>query len=195
MPIALKPRSAAASSVAAPMTPSPTTAKSAALGGLEPATPVARPTPPMPLIARARLSRTGGSAPTMDRSKILAGDASSTIRPLSMKITRSETSRANVISWVTISIVIAVSEASCADDPEHFADQLGVERRGDLVEEHDPRPHRQGPRDRHPLLLPAGELARVGVRLVRESDEREQLQPALPAPPRAPARAPGSGPP
>src|SRR3954451_22015061 len=37
---------------------------------------------------------------------------------------------------------------------EHLSDQLGVERAGRLVEEHELGLHRQCPRDRHPLLLP-----------------------------------------
>ena len=49
---------------------------------------------------------------------------------------------------------------------EHLADELGVERRGRLVEQHQLRLHRQRARDRHALLLAARELARVGVELV-----------------------------
>ena len=41
---------------------------------------------------------------------------------------------------------------------EHVADELGVERRGRLVEQHQLRLHRQRPRDRDPLLLPARQL-------------------------------------
>ena len=61
-----------------------------------------------------------------------------------------------------------------ADDVLDLADQLGVERRGDLVEEQDLGPHRQRPGDRHPLLLTAGELSRVGRHLRFEPDPRQQ---------------------
>jgi hypothetical protein len=43
-----------------------------------------------------------------------------------------------------------------------------------LVEEHDLRFHRQRPGDRHPLLLPAGELGRVGVPLLGQPDALEE---------------------
>ena len=49
---------------------------------------------------------------------------------------------------------------------EHLADELRVERRGRLVEQHQLRLHRQRAGDRHPLLLAAGELRRVAVGLV-----------------------------
>ena len=61
---------------------------------------------------------------------------------------------------------------------EHLADELGVERGGRLVEEHELRVHRQGARDRHALLLPARELGRIGRHLVSEADPVEQLAPA-----------------
>ena len=48
-----------------------------------------------------------------------------------------------------------------AHDDEHLADELGVERRGDLVEQHHVRLHHQRPRDRDPLLLAARQLVRV----------------------------------
>ena len=48
-----------------------------------------------------------------------------------------------------------------AHDEQHLPDELGIERRGDLVEEHHVRLHHQRPRDRHPLLLAARELMRV----------------------------------
>ena len=73
-----------------------------------------------------------------------------------------------------------------AHDVEHVADQLGVERTGRLVEEHQLRLHRQRPRDRDPLLLAAGELPRVG------SPPGPRVRPARAA--RAPARsAPSRG--
>ena len=50
-----------------------------------------------------------------------------------------------------------------ADDVEHLADQLGVERRGDLVEQHHLGLHGQRSDDRDALLLAARELVGVGV--------------------------------
>ena len=46
---------------------------------------------------------------------------------------------------------------------EHLADELRVERRGRLVEEHQLRLHGERARDRDPLLLAARELRRVAV--------------------------------
>ena len=44
---------------------------------------------------------------------------------------------------------------------QHFAHQLGVERRGRLVEQHDFRLHRQRAGNGHPLLLATGEKRRI----------------------------------
>ena len=60
-------------------------------------------------------------------------------------------------------------------DGQDLADQLGVERRRRLVEEHQLRSHRQSPRNRDPLLLPTRELPGVCQRLVREPHALEQL--------------------
>jgi len=51
----------------------------------------------------------------------------------------------------------------------HFADQHGIESRGDLVEQQDLQLHRHGVRDANALLLAAGEL--VGGELVSEADK------------------------
>src|SRR6478609_4633973 len=48
---------------------------------------------------------------------------------------------------------------------QHLVHHLGVERAGRFVEQHDLRPHGQRPGDRHPLLLPAGQLRRQLVLL------------------------------
>ena len=45
-----------------------------------------------------------------------------------------------------------------ADDVEHLADQFRIERRGRLVEQHDPRPHGERAGDADALLLAAGKL-------------------------------------
>src|SRR5437763_3471757 len=44
-----------------------------------------------------------------------------------------------------------------ADEIQDLADELRVERARDLVEQHQLRAHREGARDRDPLLLAAGE--------------------------------------
>ena len=51
------------------------------------------------------------------------------------------------------------------DDVEHLADQLRVERRGRLVEEQHFGAHGERPGDGDALLLPAGQLPRVGSAL------------------------------
>ena len=81
-------------------------------------------------------------------------------------------SRAKPISWVTTIIVMPRGELS--HHVEHLADQLGIERRGRLVEQHHLRLHRQRARDRHPLLLPTRELGRVGIHLA-EAHALQQL--------------------
>ena len=63
-----------------------------------------------------------------------------------------------------------------AHDDEHLADELGVERGSDLVEENDARLHHQGAGDGHALLLPARKLVRVLLCLVLEPDAGEELE-------------------
>src|SRR5438093_55939 len=63
-----------------------------------------------------------------------------------------------------------------ADDAEDLGDELRVERARHLVEEHEPRPHRQCAHDRDPLLLASGETIGVVARLVGEPEAREQLE-------------------
>ena len=64
-----------------------------------------------------------------------------------------------------------------AHHDEHFTDELWIERRRDLVEEHHPRLHHQRAGDRDPLLLTAGQLVGVLLGLLLEPDASEQLQP------------------
>ena len=71
------------------------------------------------------------------------------------------------------------SAASALHHFEHFADEFGIERRGRLVEQHQPRLHRQRARDGDALLLAAGEARRIGVRLVGEADARQHRHRAL----------------
>ena len=78
---------------------------------------------------------------------------------------------------------------------EHLADELGVERGGDLVEQQQRRAGAQRPDQRGPLLLAAGEPVGVLVGLVGQPELREQLAgPGLglaAATGRAPGAAPG----
>ena len=60
-----------------------------------------------------------------------------------------------------------------ADQVEHLAHHLRVERRGRLVKEHDVRLHGQRAHDRDTLLLPAGERGRIHVCLVLQADTGE----------------------
>ena len=62
-----------------------------------------------------------------------------------------------------------------AHDREDVTDELGVEGRGRLVEEHELGVHRQRPGDGDALLLTAGELGREGVGLVGQPDLLEVL--------------------
>ena len=72
-----------------------------------------------------------------------------------------------------------------AHDDEHLADELRVERRRDLVEEHHVRVHHQRPRDGDPLLLAARELVRMLVRLLLETDRGQKfVSPSLGVPSR-----------
>ena len=104
-------------------------------------------------------------------------------RPPSMKTTVSATSRAKPISCVTtISVVPLAGEV--LDDVEDLADQLGVERRGGLVEEQHFGSQGERAGDGDALLLAAGELPRVGVGLVREPDPLEQRLAPRRRPPR-----------
>ena len=69
-----------------------------------------------------------------------------------------------------LGLVVGHEDRGGAGLPQH-ADQLGpdlraqvlVERGERLVEEYHGRPGREGPRQRHPLLLTAGQLVRVAA--------------------------------
>ncbi len=105
-----------------------------------------------------------------------AGGPDSTTTPSSMNTTVSATSRAKPISCVTTTIVMPVAR-ELRIDVEHLADQLGVERRGRLVEQHQLRLHRQRAGDRDALLLAAGELRRGRRRACRRG-RRARAAPA-----------------
>ena len=96
-----------------------------------------------------------------------------------MKAMRSATSRAKPISWVTTTIVVPDLQGEVLHHGEDLPDQLGVERGGRLVEEHDLGLHGQGARDGDPLLLAAGELDRVLVPLFGDADLLQKAHPEL----------------
>ena len=56
------------------------------------------------------------------------------------------------------------------------APREGVERGERLVEQQHLRLRHQRARDRHPLRLPAGQLARPGIGLVGQADAREHTR-------------------
>src|SRR5665647_2841588 len=58
---------------------------------------------------------------------------------------------------------------------EHLADELGVQRAGRLVEEHELGLHRERPGDRDPLLLAAGQVRRIVVGPIGEADAGQEL--------------------
>ncbi len=62
---------------------------------------------------------------------------------------------------------------------QHLADHFRVQGRGGLVEEHHDGVHRQRARDRHALLLPAGQLARELVLVSGQAHAVEHLEAAL----------------
>ena len=62
------------------------------------------------------------------------------------------------------------------DHRQHLADQLGIERRGRLVEQHQPRRDRERAGDRDALLLAAGEPVRQVVGVVGQADARQQAE-------------------
>ena len=86
-----------------------------------------------------------------------------------MKTLKSPISRAKLSSWVTITIVMPDC-GELAHDGEHLADELRIERRGRLVEEHHLRVQAERAGDRDPLLLAARELRGVVRRPVEQAD-------------------------
>ena len=116
-------------------------------------------------------------------------DLDSRTRPGRRKHTRSAISRAKPISWVASSIVMP-SRSQVAHDVEHLADEFGVERRGDLVEQHDLGLHRQRAGDRHALLLAAATAGRGRRRPCRRG--RAGRAASTPRRVRPPRRAPST---
>ena len=65
-------------------------------------------------------------------------------------------------------------------DLQHLAYHLRIQGGCGLVKQHNVRIHGKGTRDGHPLLLSAGELSRIGLRLVRQPHPGQQFK-GLPA--------------
>ena len=88
-----------------------------------------------------------------------------------MKMTRLATVRAKPISWVTQIMVMPSGQLD--HDVQHLLDHLGIEGGGRLVEQHELRVHAERAGDGDALLLAAGELARIFVRLLGDPDALE----------------------
>ena len=112
------------------------------------------------------LQEGAGAAPPPARRRCAWAATRSTMAPRSMKITSSATSRAKPISCVTTSIVMPRSARS-AHGLQHLADQLRIERRCHLVEQHDARAHGERAGDGRALLLAAGQARRDRRRACR----------------------------
>ena len=105
------------------------------------------------------------------------------MRPSTSSTMRSQR-RASRGSCVTIRNAVAAARVEAAHQREDLVGRMGVEVAGRLVGQHQRRRERQRARDRHALLLAAGELARQVV----EAVARDRRRAAARAPPRA-ARA------
>ena len=101
-----------------------------------------------------------------------------------MNTTRSAALRAKPISWLTTIMVMPLSRKR-THDLQHRAHQLGIERAGRLVEQHDPRLERDRARDGDPLLLAARQLGRPVVGAIGQADPLERRAAELHRPRRA----------
>ena len=78
-------------------------------------------------------------------------------------------------SWVTMTAAVPRLFTSRDDELHHLLAELGVERRGGLVDEHERRLVHQGAPDGHPLALAARHLPRKVVGPVLQTELVEQL--------------------
>ena len=101
------------------------------------------------------------------------------IFPLFITTTRSATSNASSWSCVTKMLVTWNSLVELAEPRPQFAAHLGVERAERLVEEQHLGIGRQCADQRDALLLPAGELGGVAIRLLFQPHEAEQFHHAV----------------
>ncbi len=121
------------------------------------------------------------------------GGASSTISPRSMKTTR-RADLARETHLVRDDEHRHALRRELAHDGQHLAPQLGIERGGRLVEQHDLRLHGERACDGDALLLAAGQPRRIDVALVGQADLGEQRLGDARPPRRAAGRAPASAP-
>ena len=109
------------------------------------------------------------------------------MRPSRITPTRSAMASASSWSWVTNRVVMPTSSWIRADLVPQLRADLGVERGQRLVQQQHLGLDGQGPGQRDPLLLPAGDLVRVAVRLLGQPDQLQHLQ--RPPVPLAPGRS------
>ena len=118
--------------------------------------------------------RKRGAQHLEDAHAATAASVSERMRPSRTWMTR-RACAATFSSWVITTIV-----RPCADEAvehaEHLVGRLGVEVAGGLIREQDRRRRHESAGDRDALLLTAGELLRLVVDAVGESDELERRE-------------------
>ena len=125
--------------------------------------------------------------------KKCSGVPASMIRPSSIITTRSATSRAKPISWLT-TIIVMPSRASSFITSRTSPIISGSSALVGSSNSISAGLHRERAGDRDALLLAAGELRRVGVGLVREADPRRAAPARLDRLVLGHVRGPGSAP-
>jgi len=91
-----------------------------------------------------------------------------------MKMTRSATSRAKPISWVTTNIVHTLIGQS-PHDGQHLADEFRSSARRRFIKQDGPGFHRHARGDCDALLLTSGEAVRISILLFRSIRPGEQF--------------------
>ena len=99
----------------------------------------------------------------------------STILPLRRRTTRSAIPPIAAL-WVITAMVVPISPIDVFEDLQHQLPGLVVERAGRLVAEQDVRTLGDRARDRHALLLAAGELGRKVVEAFAQPDQPQRLR-------------------
>ena len=78
-------------------------------------------------------------------------------------------------SWVMKRKVVRISRCSVLQEPLHLVAEFRIERAERLIEENQARLADDRARERHALLLAAGELRRIAVAEIAERDQRQRL--------------------
>ena len=104
-----------------------------------------------------------------------SGAAAWTITPSLITATRSDMLSASVWSWVTNKVVTPTLCWRRRSSNLDGLPQTGVEVGQWLVEEEQPRPRDQRPRERHPLLLPTGQLCAAPAGDVEQLDRIQRF--------------------